>query len=57
MDSLYERVLMAELSFYNDMDKLMAVMPPIITENLKKDELDDLVELVMDLGRKPEARF
>ena len=48
---------MGELSFYNDLDKLLAVMPPIITENLNKSELDDLVELVMDLGRNPEARF
>ena len=48
---------MGELSFYNDLDKLLAVMPQIVTSNLQKSELDDLVELVMDLGRKPEARF
>jgi len=48
---------MGELSFYNDLEKLLNVMPQIITSNLKKEELDDLVELVMDLGRKPEARF
>ncbi len=48
---------MGELSFYNDLDKLLNVMPSIVTKNLRKDELDDLVELVMDLGRKPEARF
>ena len=48
---------MADLSFYNDLDKLLNVMPSIITNSLNKDELDDLVELVMDLGRKPEARF
>ena len=48
---------MGELSFYNDLDKLLNVMPSVITKNLNKNELDDLVELVMDLGRKPEARF
>ncbi len=48
---------MAELSFYNDLEKLLDVMPSVIVNNLQKNELDDLVELVMDLGRMPEARF
>ena len=42
----------------NDVGLLLAVAPPHIREALEsKDRLDLLMEVVMDLGRRPEARF
>ena len=42
----------------DDLDALLAVLPPHISEPLyKKDDLSELLEVVMDLGRPPEARF
>ena len=41
-----------------DLDDLLAVLPPRIQEALAdRTDRDDLLEIVMDLGRKPEARF
>jgi len=41
-----------------DLDDLLAVLPPYIQEALAcRTDRDDLLEIVMDLGRKPEARF
>lgn len=42
----------------DDIDLLLAVMPPRIRERLREaNRREDLVEIVMDLGRLPEARF
>lgn len=42
----------------DDIDLLLAVMPPRIRERLRDaNHREDLVEIVMDLGRLPEARF
>ncbi len=42
----------------DDLDKLLAVLPPRIRESLERHEnLFELLEVVLDLGRKPEARF
>ena len=42
----------------DDLDALLAVLPPHISEPLyQKDDLSELLEVVMDLGRSPEARF
>ena len=42
----------------DDLDLLLGVMPPILQDALHKQaDLKNLVEVVMDLGRKPEARF
>src|SRR6476646_3610005 len=41
-----------------DLDDLLAVLPPRIQEALAdRTDRDDLLEIVLDLGRKPEARF
>ncbi|MDD3593259.1 MAG: AAA family ATPase [Candidatus Gastranaerophilales bacterium] len=48
---------MNELSFYNDLEKILNVMPKIITDNINQQELNDLTEIVLDLGRVPEMRF
>ncbi len=48
---------MTDLSFYNELEKLLQVMPGIVTKNIDKNSLEDIVELVLDLGRAPEVRF
>jgi stage III sporulation protein SpoIIIAA len=41
-----------------DLDDLLAVLPPRIQEALaSRTDRDDLLEIILDLGRKPEARF
>jgi stage III sporulation protein SpoIIIAA len=42
----------------DDLEELISVLPPHIVEPLRQQEdLGDLLEIVMDLGRLPEARF
>ncbi len=42
----------------DDLDALLEVVPPSIAEAIRREnEGDDLLEIVMDLGRLPEARF
>ncbi len=42
----------------DDLDELLRVLPPYLTEPLSRmAERADLLEVVMDLGREPEARF
>ena len=42
----------------DDLELLLRVMPPHIRESLhRQTELKNLLEVVMDLGRQPEARF
>lgn len=42
----------------DDLDKLLPVIPPRIRSALERQEsLSELLEVVLDLGRKPEARF
>ena len=42
----------------DDIHSLLAVMPPHIASDLKQEIGNgDLLEIVMDLGRLPEARF
>src|SRR5215208_6748451 len=50
-----------ELASTDNLDVLLAVLPPRISEAVeeagRRDGYDNLVEIVMDLGRIPEARF
>ncbi len=42
----------------NDIQLLLATLPPAISEAIRKtDDQDDLLEIVLDLGRLPEARY
>ncbi len=42
----------------DDLEALLEVLPPSIAESLRKAGRDDeLLEVVLDLGRRPEARF
>lgn len=50
-----------EFEVTDDLQDLLAVLPPHITERLTalehREGLGELIEIVMDLGRPPEARF
>ena len=42
----------------DDLEALLAVLPPEITVRLREiDRHADLIEIILDLGRRPEARF
>ena len=47
-----------ERTITDDLDLLLAALPPHICEPLKqRDDNFELLEIVMDLGRRPEARY
>lgn len=47
-----------KLIIEDDLDKMLEIFPLDILESIKKQEnRDQLLEIVIDLGRKPEARF
>ena len=49
---------MASHEITDDLDLLLRILPASIQEPLSlQDNIDDLIEIVMDLGRPPEARF
>ncbi len=49
---------MQQMQITDDLEALLAVLPPDIEEVLQEaNEGDDLLEIVLDLGRQPEARF
>ena len=48
--------MMSNLQFQNDLERLLAVMPRKVVENLSSDRLDDVIEIVLDIGRVPEVR-
>lgn len=47
---------MNKVEFYEDLEKLYRVLPPKVLEHLKEKDLEDLIEIVLDLGRVPEIR-
>lgn len=47
-----------KMKISDDLEELLEVLPPNIRKKLEKQEdLSDLIEVVVDLGRYPEARF
>ena len=47
---------MSNLQFQNDLERLIAIMPPKVVSNLSYEKLDDVIEIVLDIGRVPEVR-
>lgn len=47
---------MSNIQFQNDLERLMAVMPQKVVSNLPCENLDDVIEIVLDIGRVPEVR-
>jgi stage III sporulation protein SpoIIIAA len=47
-----------QVSITDDLELLLSVMPPRVREEIEREpNRNDLVEVVLDLGRMPEARF
>lgn len=47
---------MNKVQFHSDLDRLIEILPPKITKCLDHETLNDVIELVLDLGRQPEIR-
>ncbi len=47
---------MNNVQFHSDLNRLIEILPPKITKCLSHETLDDVIELVLDLGRQPEIR-
>lgn len=49
---------MKQLRVTDNLDQLLDVLPPMLKQRLEEQEdVEDLLEIVLDLGREPEARF
>ena len=47
-----------EQNITDDLEALLKVLPPSLAQNIREEnQTKDLLEIVMDLGRRPEARF
>lgn len=44
------------LHLQNDLDKLLVIMPQKVSSNLSSEGLEDVIEIVLDIGRVPEIR-
>ena len=44
------------LQLQNDLEKLLEIMPPKVASKLTSDKMEDVIEIVLDLGRTPEVR-
>ena len=47
---------MNNLQLQDDLEKLMAIMPDKVTRFVSLDSLEDVIEIVLDIGRRPEMR-
>jgi stage III sporulation protein SpoIIIAA len=47
----------AEIVITDDLDLLLAALPPRIGSGIAPESAGDLLEIVLDLGRQPEARY
>ena len=48
--------MMSNLQFQNDLERLIAIMPPKVVSNLSCEKLDDVIEIVLDIISKPKMR-
>ena len=44
------------LQLQNDLERLLSIMPPKVVKYLSQDKLDDVIEIVLDIGRPAEIR-
>ncbi len=52
------RQMAGELRVTDNLDELMAILPPDVVGALRaQEQLSELLEVILDLGRQPEARF
>lgn len=56
--TVQENITLGRMQITDDLNKLLAILPDEIRQPLEKHEARDrLIEVVLDLGRLPEARF
>ncbi len=47
---------MSNLQFQNDLDKLVEILPDRIRQHISYERMEDVIEIVLDIGRVPEVR-
>src|SRR5574344_311987 len=47
---------MTNMQFHSDLDRLIEILPPNIAKAINQDNMEDVIELVLDIGRLPEIR-
>jgi len=47
---------MSNLQFQNDLDRLLKVLPDKVKRNITYEQMEDVIEIVLDIGRTPEIR-
>ena len=47
---------MSNLQFQNDLDRLTEVLPPKVKKHISYEKMEDVIEIVLDIGRTPEIR-
>ena len=47
---------MNDIQFHSDLDRLIEILPPKVTNLVNHEALKDVIELVLDIGRLPEIR-
>lgn len=47
---------MSNLQFQNDLDRLLEVLPERVRRLVNYDQMEDVIEIVLDIGRTPEIR-
>ena len=47
---------MKNLQFQNDLEKLIAILPEKVRKHITYESMEDVIEIVLDIGRIPEIR-
>lgn len=47
---------MSNLQFQNDLDRLIEILPEKVRRHINYGQMDDVIEIVLDIGRTPEVR-
>lgn len=47
---------MNEVQFHNDLDRLIEILPDKVKRHITYENMSDVIEIVLDIGRIPEAR-
>ena len=49
-------LIMNNVQFHSDLDRLIEILPPKVKKHINYENMDDVIEIVLDIGRLPEAR-
>ena len=47
---------MGNLQFHNDLDRLLEILPAKVRKQITYEQMEDVIEIVLDIGRTPEIR-